>query len=306
MRILALVLVALFATTGAALAACGGGDGDRTIDTGDGEVNLSDDLPDDFPDDFPIYDGADFQGSVESNFSGASGELASAWRTGDDIDDVKAWYEQELEDGPWTATSSTDVGGTVAWEVNKGERSARVGLLAADGTTILVWFPETEDAPPDDGASGDDGDSEDEPTQPADGGEGEPTRPADGSEGDGTGSADLPAEVDLPDNFPTDISLPDDVRVTNATTFTNDAQATIFVELYSQESMDDLAEFFQTELTANGWTETFTTASAEEVFASYSKTGANGSAESATITINPSGVEGYQKVGIGLNVVDTE
>jgi hypothetical protein len=277
-----LLLAALVALTAWA---CGGGD-DKTDLPGGGEVNVSDDLPDEFPDDFPIYDGADFQGAVTGQQGGVEG-LVATWETGDDLDDVQAFYDGEFSgDGPWDSTGDGDTGDSAFWSVqNTGDdKSGFVTVASADGTTTIavVISDDLADLPTEDDA---------------DSGSGDEAPPDDG--GSNSGSADLPAEADLPDDFPSDdVPLPDDIRVTNATSFTTAGVTSFLVEFYSQDSVDALAAHFKDELEAKGWSQSFQQESGDGVYAAYAENPDDATGSVVTVTIAESEVDGYNTVAM--------
>lgn len=289
-RIMA-ILVALLAGVTLLVGACGGGN-DETVDLpGGGEVSVSDDLPDDFPDDFPLPDGADVQSSYSGEQGGVSGSVVS-FNVDGSVDDVTSFYEDELGgDGPWTSQSNGNVGGSAFFSATHedGNRGAYVQITETDGTTnLFVTIGEGDGIVPDDngGATPDDGSDDNEPT-------------ADTSDSDEP-SAELPPEEDLPDDYPQDdVPLPDDARVTAATSLSSGGVNTFVIEFYSKDSAEDLAEYFKGELEGNGWTEALTSTSDGEVFASYTKgeSGNNG----VFITIAASDVDGYNRVSLSLS-----
>jgi hypothetical protein len=281
----------------ALLSACGGGDGDSTIDVGDGEVNLSDDLPDEFPDDFPIYDGADFQGSYQGESQGVSG-LVALWETDDSAGDVLDYYESELEGSSWSVESSGNTGaegGFLAARNSDTSEVAAVYVGSADGkTSISVIISDDDSGIPDGGDdSGDDGsdDSGDDSSDGSDDGSDDNGSSDDGS----SGNADLPEETDLPDDFPSNVPLPDDIRVTNSSSLTTGGVNTFFVEFYSEQSADEIADFFKAELPSSGWTESLSSESGGEIFLNFG-TGESG----VTIIITESPTDGYRLVTLSV------
>jgi len=270
--------------------ACGGGD-KKTVDIpGGGKVTVSDDLPGDFPDDFPKYDGAKVLGSVSGSSEGQEGTLVT-FETGDDIEDVQAFYEKEFEDGPWKSTSTGSFGGSGTFVAEKGDEAASVFIAESDGkVTILVTYGSKADLGLDD--SSDSGDDSEDPT-PDD-------SDSSGDDSGDSGSAELPEEVNLDDEYPKDrIPLPDDARVTSSSSFSSSGTRTIFVELYVKQSVDDLEEFYKDKLEAAGYTDSFSSTSDGEVFLSWtdpdSTTGA-----AAVVNIAPSDVEGYSTVSLSI------
>jgi hypothetical protein len=291
------LILATLTLGGLLLAAACGGDGDQTFDTGDGEVTLSEDLPDSFPDDFPIYPDAELEGAFTGEQEGIEGTVAT-WRTGDDFQDVVDFYEREFEEGPWTTTASGSATGSNFWSVeNPG--SDQVGYVAVsqgDEVSIIATVGDdssivTPDSGDDDG-SGDDGSGD------GDDGSG------DGDSGDGDGgdpSADLPEEVDLSDDFPADVvSLPDGARVSGSTSVTSGGVSSHFVAFHSQDSADELADYFEAELTGNGYMQTIETRADGGVYAAYSEN-ADGSGTTVIVTIAESTVAGYQEVGLTVS-----
>lgn len=291
-------IIGLLSVLALSLFAACGGDGDQTIDVGDGQVTLSDDLPDSFPDDFPIYDGADLQGSYTGENEGIQGTVAT-WTTGDSVEDVAAFYEQELDGDNWTVQSQGDQGGLGSFFValNSDEsQAAYVYISGSDGeTSILVTVGDNPDSTGNGSSggdsSGDGGDS---------GGDSGDDSSGDGGGDGSSGSAELPPEQDLPDDFPTDrVPLPSGARVTSSSSFSGGGTDTFFVEVYSQDSTSDLSDFFTSELPKNGWTESLTTESNGEVYLSFAPE--NGDTSSGvTIAITESQVEGYRLVSISM------
>jgi hypothetical protein len=289
---LLVLLVAGFAV------ACGGDD--KTIATEDGEVTFSDDLPDEFPDDFPVYDGADLQGSYRGESEGVEGIVAT-WTTGDSIDDVAAFYEEELDGDNWKIESQGSQGsfGSFYFALNSDDSKMAYVLISRsdDETTILVTVGDNDGSVPGgDGSSGDD--------DSGDGSSGDDSGDAgssdDGSGDDGSsGSADLPEEQDLPDDFPADrVPLPSGARVTSSSSLSSGGTDTHFVEFYSQQSADELADYFKSELADKGWTESLSSESNGEMFLSFSEGEAGTSG--VTIIIADSPVDGYRLVTISV------
>jgi hypothetical protein len=294
--------MALIAVLALTAWACGGGDDDDGGGDGGNGGDVTDacgadlpgnipGLPDaadeagegDFPDDLPIYDGADFECGFSGETDGSSG-MVGIWSTGDSVDDVKAFYDGEFSgDGPWTSESDGTAAGSSFWTITHEDdaQSGFVTVLADGDNTAITIIVGDEFA---DG--GDGGDT------PDDAGE----RTPDDSR---SGSSDLPDEAELPDDFPSDIPLPDGARVTNASSFTSGGVTSHVVEIYSQDSIDDLASFFQSEFEGQGWTQTLQTESNGEIFASYAdEPDATGTL--VTISITESGVEGYNLIGLSV------
>ncbi len=303
MRPFLLMAALLFAAT-SVLAACGGDD--KTIDIGDGEINVSDDIPDDFPDDFPKYDDAEVMGSVTSDASGSEGTLVT-FQTDDSLEDVEAFYESEFEDGPWQQVSNSSSSQGGSFLVEKGDTAASVFFAEVDGkTSILVTYGTKEDLGLDDSsgddASDDDGSSSDD--------DGEPTSESDsstdddaGSSDDGdssSGSDDLPDEVDLEEDFPSSIPLPDGSRVTSSSSIASGGFSTVYAELYVDQSIDDLQTYFEDTLADAGYTESISSSSGGQIFLSYTE-GDGSSGNGVLVNISESGVDGYALVTITVS-----
>ena len=280
-------------------AACGGGDGDETIDVGDGEVSISDDLPDDFPDDFPVYDGADVQGSFAGENEGVAGVVVT-WTTGDDYDDVVAFYESEFEDGPWTTTSNGEGGGTSYWTVENDEdnKAGYVAVSGGDETTIIATVGDDEGQ--DAGEGDDDGSGDSETPDDADDGDGSTSDPDDGDTGDDQGdegSADLPDEVELADGFPSDVELPDDTHIVSSQRISSGGVTAHTVVFYTQSSVDEVGEYFKSQFEGKGYAETLNTSGGGAVSAVYSEN-EDGTGKVVVLSAGESEVEGYNTVSL--------
>jgi hypothetical protein len=287
------ILTAIAVAALSLVAACGGGD-DDTIDIGDGEVSIGDDLPDNFPDDFPIYDGADLEGAVTGESEGIEGTVAT-WTTGDDLADVVAFYDDAFTDGPWTSSADGTAGGGSFWAVENeaGDKAGYVQVAGADdGVSIVATVGDNPDASAD---SGDDEGDGDEPTPDSDG---PASDPDDSDTGDDPGSADLPEEVDLSAEFPTDqVPLPDDIRITSSSSVNAGGVQSHIVAFYSQDSADELAAHFKTELEGNGYTQSIETSDENGSYAAYAEN-EDGTGAIVIVTITESSTEGYQEVGV--------
>jgi hypothetical protein len=270
------------------LTAVGCGGGDKTIDVGNGDkVKVSTDLPDDFPDDFPIYDGADLQGAVEGEQEGILGIVAT-WTTGDDFEDVKSFYEAAFEGGAWQSAASGNASGTVYWslEESDGDQVGYVAVTDGDEVTIIATIGDDPSA-----ASGanDDPSASDEPPEDGDSGSGS---------GSDAGTSDLPDEVDLPDDFPSDrVPLPDDARLVNASSVSANGQQAFSLLLYAQGSIEEIAQSYQDKLEGKGYSQTFETSDASGVYASYSEK-SDGSGAVVIFTLGEGDIEGYQTIGL--------
>lgn len=302
-----LIAVAVIAVAG--LSAACGGDDDKTIDVpGGGEVSVGGDVPDSFPDDFPVYDGADEIGG--SSFEQDGEEAVNGiWETGDSLEDVSAFYESELEDGDWKSQGTFNSSGTVTISfVNEGAgKSGGVLLSEAEGkTTITVTILDDSSASSGDDGSSDDGSSDD---GSSDDGSSDDGSSDGGSSDDGSsGSAELPDEASLEDDYPEDeIPLPDDARVTSSSSFSSGGVSSIFVTLYVKQSVEDLETYYNDTFAAAGYEESFSTSSDGEIFLSFAKNQDDPTtAASATVSIIPSDVDGYAQVDLSINAPVSE
>lgn len=261
------------------LAAFACGDDKKTISTNDGDLTVGEKLPDGWPDDFPVYPDADLRGGIRQTIEGAE-VLVATWETGDGIDDVKAFYEDELKDGAWRSTTTTALADSLLLGVeNTGDdRAGQLIISEQDGkTAIVVTLGEgvgTGADTPDDAAATPDA--------------------------SGAGDGDLPEEVDLPDGYPDDrVPLPDDIRITTASSVTVSGAETFIVQFYSQDSTDDLAAFFKDELESNGFTQTVQQSQDGVIYAIYSEN-EDGSGAIVSVTIIDGDFEGYRQVSLQI------
>jgi len=119
-----------------------GDDGsETTINSGEGK------LADDFPDSIPVYDGT----IVDS--AGMTANGASTWTasitTNDSVDDVKAWYKDELEAEGWKITfdmDSNDSSGdrTVAYSAEKDDLALTVTISVGEDETEIAILAGTK------------------------------------------------------------------------------------------------------------------------------------------------------------------
>jgi hypothetical protein len=282
-------IATVFAVALSATVACGGGD-EKTIDVGNGdEVTISGDLPGDFPDDFPVYDGADLQGATEGEQEGIRGIVAT-WTTGDDFEDVRSFYENAFEGGAWNSAGSGNAGGTAWWSLQQGD-GEQVGYVAVtDGDEVSIIATVGDD--PNALAAGPDGDSsstDDESSADGDSGAG------DSGSGSGSGSSatELPDEVDLPDDFPSDrVPLPDDARLVAVNSVSSNGELGFALTVYASDSVEDLAQSYQGKLEGKGYSQTYESSDASGVYAAYSEN-SDGSGAVVTIQISEGDIQGY-------------
>ena len=145
----------LFAATLAL--ACGGDektieteDGTFTIETDDGGVRISGEeegvgevtglfgenakIPDGFPKDVPVYPDA----TVVAGMAAGDGGMVTL-QTGDDPDEIAAFYREELRSEGWSLEGEMNLGGQRVLPIEKGGRSGAVQISSEGGeTTILI------------------------------------------------------------------------------------------------------------------------------------------------------------------------
>jgi len=269
------------------LTAVGCGGGDKTIDVGNGDkVKVSTDLPDDFPDNFPIYDGADLQGAVEGEQEGILGIVAT-WTTGDDFDDVTSFYEGAFEGGAWKSTSSGNAGGSAFWglEESDGDRVAYVAVTDGDPVSIIATVGDDPSAV---GGADDSSTADESP----------PGGDSSSDSGSDPGTSDLPDEVGLPDDFPSDrVPLPDDARLVNASSVSANGQQSFSLLLYAEGDIEEIAQSYQNKLEGKGYSQTFESSDASGVYATYSEN-SDGTGEQVFFTLGEGDIEGYQTIGL--------
>ncbi len=266
-------------------AACGGGS--KTIDVGNGDkVKVSTSLPDDFPDNFPVYDGADLEGAVEGEQEGIKGIVAT-WTTNDSFDDVKAFYEGKFEGGAWKSTLNGSAGGSVYWSLDETDGD-RVGYVAvSDGDKVSIIATVGNDPNLVSGGSETPGTDE---TPPA----------SDPGTGSGGGTSELPDEVDLPNDFPSDrVPLPDDARLFTANAVSVGGERSFGLSLYTKDSIEGAAQSYQDKLEGSGYSQTFETSDANGEYALYAEN-SDGTGIVVGVTINEGDVEGYRLVVLSV------
>ena len=263
--------------------ACGG-DGNKSLDLPGGGSITEGKLPDNWPDDFPVYDGAKLLGGISEIVDGSSA-ISATWETGDSADDVKQFYDEAFADGPWKSESSGVAGGGSFWLAMKGD-GAPAYVTVADGgddkRLIVVII----------------GDTAGDIADPGDGFTDEPTAD-DADSGSDTSGGMLPDEVALPGDFPADIPLPDDIRITTATSVNVSGAQSYLVLFYSRDSVDDLAAFFKDKLTGMGFTQSIQTSQDGGIYAAYAEND-DGSGAIIISTVVEGDVEGYRQVTLQI------
>ena len=272
----------------AAASACGGGDDvEVTLPGGDGEVKVTTggDLPDDFPDDFPIFEDSNLTGSIRGEQEGQSGFFVT-WETDASAEEVTDFYKGALDKDPWKTAgvfSSSD-GALISFtRVDNEDFGGGVTVSGGDGKTQFVVFmgEGAGQAPSDEAAE------EEQPTP-----EEEEEPPA---------QADLPDESELPDDYPSDVApIPDGSRITEASSFSSDGQATFTISFLTKDDPDSVIDFYGKEVPGDGWTEAGSFSSGGEVSATYVNEAEGGN---LVVSAGRSGAyEGYTEVFIILTM----
>jgi hypothetical protein len=276
----------------AATSACGGGDEKEiTLPGGNGEVKVSTsgDLPDEFPDDFPIFKDAKLIGAYTAEQEGQSG-LVATWETDASTQEVTDFYKEELDKDPWqtAGTFASAEGSVISFTRTDGKDLGGGVTVAGNGKTqVAVFLGEGAGLAPTSEAT-----TEEQPT---------PEEKATPEEEQPAAQAELPDEVDLADDYPSDVApIPDGARVTDASSFTSDGQSTFAVTYLTKDDPDSVADFYSSEVPGDGWSETGTFSSGGDVSATYAN-----EAESGNLVLTAAKsdtYEGYTEVNIILTV----
>jgi hypothetical protein len=296
--ILVMLPVALIASLAVA---CGGGS-KKTVDIpGVGQVSSSNKLPSDFPGDFPTYKGADVQASTTGKYNGISG-LYVIWQTGDSVDKVKSYFDDQFKNGSWKSNTTATTNGTSYWIVDSPDhkKAGYVSVSEADGkTSISAAIGDNTDASASATEGASSSSSGDTP-EPSD------TSSSSSQDTPTTSSADLPAEASLSSDFPKDrVPFPDNSRVTSSTSVSSSGQKNYYVEVYVKESVSNVNDYFKNELPKHGWTDAFASESNGSFVQTYSgatPADPSGQGESLTVSVDASDVSGYAKVTIIASV----
>lgn len=112
-------------------------DGDEvTVKTDQGTYTTTDKLPSDFPSDVPVYAGAKILGSVAS--AGASeGGYFVTMETSASLNDVIAWYRNEVKGKGWTVVTDANINGSLMLSATKDSRALSVTVTEEDGKTAI-------------------------------------------------------------------------------------------------------------------------------------------------------------------------
>jgi hypothetical protein len=291
MKKLALLIIPCL-LIGAIAVACGGG-GSKTVKIGDSNVSVSGKMPSGFPSDFPVYKGASVQGSINSSQGGIKG-TAVTWTTGDSVDKVTAYYDQQFKDGPWKSSANGTAGGGSYWMADSpdGKQAGYVMVTSSSGKTSIVA---TVGDNPKSSSGGND--------TPSSGSSSKSTPSSDQSSGGDTpeattsSSSPLPDEVKLSSDFPKDrVPLPSGARITNDVSFSGGGTTTNSVEIYVKDKPENVSEYFKAEAPKHDWKDAFSSTSNGQYFLTFS--GATN--EALTISIEQSDTPGYAKATIAV------
>ena len=112
------------------------------------DITQSEDLPASSPDDFPIYPESELEGVITSTEEGASGDVAT-FQTDDSVDDVTAFYEEELDGGDWEMIEdpviTADSALFLVQQSGGGHPDSSVTITAENGNTAIVVLITQED-----------------------------------------------------------------------------------------------------------------------------------------------------------------
>lgn len=272
-------MIMLLALVTGLLLAAACGDDDPAIRLGEDNIDISDEeLPDDWPNDFPVYPDALLQSSLAGR-GGIEGVVAT-WVTADSTADVGDWYDDQFATGPWSETADGDL-----------PPDSRFFSATNEDETLLANV-----------SIGRDDEDNTAPTNIT-----VAITEAPGTTGNGPDPVrDLPDEVALPDDYPSDVApLPGDSRLVSASVSAGAGGETFLVEMMSQRSPDELRGHFEQELPDRGWDETLATDSADEIYLAYARgDDQNESPDSVNVTILESGVAGYTSVVVAVTVFE--
>ena len=285
-----LLIVGLLSLLAVASACGGGGEKEITLpgDGGNVQVITGGNLPDEFPSDFPIFKDADLTGSIRGEQEGQSGFFVT-WETDASPDDVTNFYKEALDKDPWKTAGvfTTSDGAMITFTRADNENfGGGVTVASSDGKTQFVVFMG-------EGAGVAPSDQVEEEEQPT------PETEATPEEEAPSAQAELPDEVALPDDYPSDVApIPDGARVVDASSFTTDGQTTVAVNYLTEEDPESIGDFYGAEVPGDGWSETSRLSSDGEVFLTYENPDEG---SQLLLTIYPSDTyEGYTEVTIVL------
>ena len=211
------------------------------------------------------------------------------WETGASPDEVTNFYKEALDKDPWKTAGvfTTSEGAMITFTRTDNENfGGGVTVASSDGKTqFVVFMGEGAGAAPTEEAA-----AAEEPTAEKEATPEEEQPPAE---------AELPDEVALPDDYPSDVApIPDGARVTEASSFTTDGQTSFAVSYLTKDDPESVADFYDSKVPGNGWSETSRLSSDGDIFLSYEN-----QAEGAQLmfTMSPSDdYAGYTQVAVIL------
>jgi len=285
----------------AVASACGGGSSKTVNIPGGGKVSVNTGkLPSDFPSDFPVYSGASFQGSVSGGDSSSKG-TAATWDTGDSVDKVKSYYDDQLNGtSKWKQVATTNSNGSVSFIFQDKDDSNKGGIVVIstqdNKTQILVTVGN--------GLNGSGGDStpSDSSSSGGSSSSGSDTTPSSssGSATEVPSSQPLPAEATLSSDFPKDrVPFPSGARVTSASNIASGGQNMYIIEIYVKDSPDNVNDYFKNELPKHDWTSSTTSNQGGQFFQAW---GSATEGEGVIVSIEKSDTDGYAKVALTVTV----
>ena len=285
---------------------CGGGSSKTVKIPGGGEVSVSGKLPDNFPKDFPTYSGAKVTTSYSGKSQGISGTVV-LWESGDSLDKVKSFFNDQFAKDAWKSSSDGEVNDSSYWagENKDGTKSFYAGATRVDNkTTITVTIGDK----PKDSSSDNTPSSGSSKTSTSSGSSAKKTStPSDSSSDSGNSESTpvpntkLPAEVKISKDFPADrVPFPKGARVTSSSSFGGSGSKTYAVELYVKDTPENVGSFFSDELPKHNWTSGFSSESNGEYVETFS--GAENATTTEGVTISAAVADdvtgGYTKVSI--------
>lgn len=290
------LLLLPFLILGAIAVGCGGGGGKKTIDIGGGnKVSVGGGIPSDFPSSFPTYKGASVVGSLAGkNMGGVTGEWVS-WETGDSVDKVTQFYNEQFKSGSWKATANGTANGSSYWmaDSSDGKNTAYVMVSNASGkTNIVAVVGPKESSSSSSGESTSTSSGSATETSPT-----ESSSSSSSSSGEATSSSSepLPAEVKLSSDFPTDrVPLPSGARITSDSSFSSSGTKTSSIEVYIKDTAANVSDYFKNEAPKHNWTNAASYSANGQYFLTFQ--GATN--ESLSVSIEDSTTSGYVKATI--------
>jgi len=284
-----LLMVGLLSLLAVASACGGGGEKEITLpgDGGNVKVTTGGELPSDFPDDFPIFKDANLTGTVTGEQGGQSGYFAT-WETDSSTQEVTDFYKQALDKDPWKSSGvfTSGEGSVITFARADNENFGGGVTVSGDGKTqIVVFLGEGAGQAPTAEAT-----TEEQPT---------PETEATPSEEQPSGQAELPNEVALPNDYPSDVApIPDGASVIQASSYTTDGQTSFAVNYLTKEDPESIADFYDSKVPGNGWSQSSRMSSNGQIFLTYENQAQGGE---LILSVSPSSdYEGYTEVTVVL------